>query len=156
MAVLIDDLLSLSRVARSEMQKETLNLSAVARSVTAELQKEESDRQVEFIIEENLFVNGDLRLLRIVIENLLSNAWKYTARHSRAGSNSADPNREGGQYISYATTELVLIRSMRAACLELFSGSFQFRVPGYRSWPRHSATNHPSTRRGDLGRSSYR
>jgi signal transduction histidine kinase len=84
MAVLIDDLLSLSRVARSEMQKETLNLSAVARSVTAELQKEESDRQVEFIIEENLFVNGDLRLLRIAIENLLSNAWKYTARHSRA------------------------------------------------------------------------
>lgn len=84
MSVLIDDLLNLSRVARSEMQKEILNLSAVARSVAAELQKGEPDRQVEFVIQENLLANGDLRLLRIAIDNLLGNAWKYTARHSRA------------------------------------------------------------------------
>jgi signal transduction histidine kinase len=84
MSVLIDDLLSLSRVARSEMQKQRLNLSAVARSVAADLQNGEPERQVEFVLEENLFANGDLRLLRIAIENLLGNAWKYTARHGRA------------------------------------------------------------------------
>lgn len=95
MSVLIDDLLNLSRVARSEMQKERLNLSVVARSVAAELQKGEPDRQVEFVIDENLFANGDLRLLRVAIENLLGNAWKYTARHSRARIEFGRSGHEG-------------------------------------------------------------
>ena len=95
MSVLIDDLLNLSRVARSEMQKARLNLSALVRSVAAELQKGDPDRQVEFIIQENLFANGDLRLLRVAIENLLGNAWKYTARHSRARIEFGRSEHEG-------------------------------------------------------------
>ncbi|HEX4228905.1 MAG TPA: ATP-binding protein [Bryobacteraceae bacterium] len=84
MSGLIDDLLNLSRVTRSEMHKESLNLSAIAKSVAAELQKSGPNRPVEFVIEENLVASGDSRLLRVVIENLLGNAWKYTTRHGRA------------------------------------------------------------------------
>ncbi|HWF48308.1 MAG TPA: ATP-binding protein [Bryobacteraceae bacterium] len=84
MSGLIDDLLNLSRVTRSEMHKESLNLSAIAKSVAGELQKSAPDRPVEFMIEEDLIAKGDSRLLRVVMENLLGNAWKYTARHDRA------------------------------------------------------------------------
>jgi signal transduction histidine kinase len=84
MSGLIDDLLNLSRVTRSEMHRESVNLSNIARSVAEELQKSEPDRPVEFVIEENLVASGDLRLLRVVMENLLGNAWKYTARHNHA------------------------------------------------------------------------
>jgi len=84
MSVLIDDLLNLSRLTRSEMHKETLDLSALAKSVANELQKGAPGRSVDFAIEENLSANGDSRLLRVVMENLLGNAWKYTARHSHS------------------------------------------------------------------------
>ncbi len=84
MSGLIDDLLNLSRVTRSEMHLGSLNLSTIAKSIAAELQKSEPNRLVEFAIEENLVASGDSRLLRVVMENLLGNAWKYTARHSRA------------------------------------------------------------------------
>lgn len=84
MSVLIDDLLNLSRVTRTEMQKEQLNLSAIAKSVAADLQTGEPDRAVEFVIAEDLFATGDSRLLRVAMENLLGNAWKYTSRHGRA------------------------------------------------------------------------
>jgi signal transduction histidine kinase len=84
MSVLIDDLLNMSRVTRSEMQKEKLNLSAMAGTIAAELQKSEPNRPVQFVIEEDLFTTGDLRLLRVVMDNLLGNAWKYTSQHDRA------------------------------------------------------------------------
>lgn len=80
MGQLIDDLLMLSRVTRSEIRKERVNLSAIAHEVVGELRQIEPERQVEFNIEDNLIVNGDARLLQIVLENLLSNAWKFTAQ----------------------------------------------------------------------------
>jgi signal transduction histidine kinase len=84
MSVLIDDLLNLSRVTRSEMHKENLNLSAMAKSIAAELQKTDPKRLVEFAIEEDLTVSADTQLLRVVMDNLLGNAWKYTSRHNQA------------------------------------------------------------------------
>jgi signal transduction histidine kinase len=84
MSVLIDDMLNLSRVTRSVMRREKLDLSAVAKSVAAELQEAEPDRRVEFVIENDLNAVGDSQLLRAAMENLLRNSWKYTSGHPRA------------------------------------------------------------------------
>jgi PAS domain S-box-containing protein len=84
MGQLIDDLLNLSQVTRSEMHRESVDLSAIAQMIATELQEAEPERQVEFQIVAGLVANGDSRLLRIVLENLLGNAWKFTAKHSRA------------------------------------------------------------------------
>lgn len=78
MAQLIDDLLVLSRVTRREMQRETVDLSELALKVSKELQKTEPDRCVELIIEPGLAAEGDKRLLGLMLQNLLGNAWKFT------------------------------------------------------------------------------
>jgi signal transduction histidine kinase len=84
MGQLIDDMLELSRVTRSEIQRQAIDLSSLARTVAAELQNSEPQREVEFIVAEGVTVKCDPRLLRLVLENLLGNAWKFTAKHRRA------------------------------------------------------------------------
>lgn len=84
MATLIDDMLNLSRVTRSELHREKLDLSAMARSIVTELQEAEPGRQVEFVIENGLSAVGDARLLRAAMDNLLRNSWKYTSGHPTA------------------------------------------------------------------------
>ncbi len=84
MAMLIDDLLELSRLTRSEMRWQRLNLAALAREVDAELRRSEPRRLVEFILPERLEVAGDAAQMRILLANLLSNAWKFTSHHPRA------------------------------------------------------------------------
>jgi len=84
MAELIDDLLQLSHVTRTEMRDKAVDLSAMAQSIATGLQNSQPERQVEFVISEGLVVNGDERLLRVVMENLLENAWKFTSKHPRA------------------------------------------------------------------------
>ncbi len=84
MGQLIDDLLNLSRMTRTEMRREVVDLSALAQAIAAELQNRESGRQVEFVITEGMKINGDKRLLMVVLENLLGNAWKFTEKHPRA------------------------------------------------------------------------
>jgi PAS domain S-box-containing protein len=84
MGQLIDDMLILSRVTRSEMRRGAVDLSALARMITSELQKAQPERQVEFVIAEGLTVNGDAVLLRAVLDNLLSNAWKFTGKQTTA------------------------------------------------------------------------
>jgi PAS domain S-box-containing protein len=79
MGELIDDLLKLSRVTRSEMQRTQVDLSALAREIAAELQCTQPERQVEWAIAPGLVAHGDARLLRIVLENLLNNSWKFTS-----------------------------------------------------------------------------
>jgi len=84
MGALIDDLLRLSRVARSEMIRETVDLSAVAQSIADELQETQPERQVSFVIAPALTTSGDAQLLRLLMENLLSNAWKFSGYHPQA------------------------------------------------------------------------
>jgi DNA-binding response OmpR family regulator len=78
MTELIDALLELSRVSQAELAREPVDLSAIARAVAAELARAEPERAVRFEIADGLVAEGDARLLRIVLENLLGNAWKYS------------------------------------------------------------------------------
>ncbi len=84
MGQLIDDLLDLSRMTRSDMRRESVDLSALAESFAEELKRTQSERRVEFLIERGLLVEGDRSLLRVVLENLLRNAWKFTGKQTRA------------------------------------------------------------------------
>ncbi|MEH2171716.1 sensor histidine kinase [Nostoc sp.] len=84
MAQLIDDLLNLSRLTRSEMRYEKVDLSALVEAIATDLHKTQPERQVEFVIMPGLVANGDAHLLRIVLENLLGNAWKFTGKHQKA------------------------------------------------------------------------
>lgn len=85
MQQLINDLLSLSRLSRAQMSPERVDLSSIAQSVARELQQREPERGgVEFKIAPNLRVKGDAALLRIALENLLGNAWKFTGKRKHA------------------------------------------------------------------------
>ena len=77
---LIDDLLSLSRVTRTQMQRQPVNLSKMARAIAIELQETQRDRPVRFKFAEGLRADGDPHLLQVMLENLLGNAWKFTSK----------------------------------------------------------------------------
>jgi PAS domain S-box-containing protein len=95
MGLLIDDLLNLSRVARADMHRERIDLSELARSIVADLRKTQPERQVEFRIEEGLEATGDLRLMRLVYENLLGNAWKFTSKRQSSRIEVGRTNSNG-------------------------------------------------------------
>ncbi len=80
MSGLIEDLLNLSRIGRSELTARPISLSQVAAEAGAAVRERHPVRDVQLEITPGLEVNADPRLLRIALENLLSNAWKYTAR----------------------------------------------------------------------------
>jgi PAS domain S-box-containing protein len=84
MEQLIDGLLSLSRVARSELHCEPVDLSAMAEAIGAELRQANPHQHVQLHVEPGLAVETDPQLLRIALENLLGNAWKFTAKRHDA------------------------------------------------------------------------
>jgi PAS domain S-box-containing protein len=79
MARLIDDLLHLSRVSRAEISLEPVDLGADALAVAGEIEREDPDRRVRFIVQQPVWVLADRILVRSVLENLLGNAWKFTS-----------------------------------------------------------------------------
>ncbi len=95
MAQLIDDLLQLSRVTRTEMHRERVDLSRIATEITAELARAEPGRRVAVEIAAGLAAEGDPRLLRLALENLLRNAWKFTSGHPAARIVFGRCEREG-------------------------------------------------------------
>jgi signal transduction histidine kinase len=80
MSGLIDDILRLSRVMRGELHRERINLTAMAESIGRELQQGAPERQVAFRVDPGLAAVGDERLLRVMLQNLLANAWKFTGK----------------------------------------------------------------------------
>lgn len=84
MGKLIDAILELSRVSRHTTQKKTVALDALAKDIIQELREQEPERHINISVADGISANGDEHLLRIALENLLSNAWKYTGKTEQA------------------------------------------------------------------------
>jgi signal transduction histidine kinase len=84
MARQIEDLLNLSRITRGDLTRESLDLSGVAREVAQQLRDSNPNRQVDFVARGGVGAEADPRLLRVVLENLLGNAWKFTSKRAAA------------------------------------------------------------------------
>ncbi|HET9106187.1 MAG TPA: ATP-binding protein [Steroidobacteraceae bacterium] len=84
MAQLVEDLLKLSRITRSELARQPVDLSNIVREVAQGLSSTEPARQVSFIVQEGVRAEADPRLLRVALENLLGNAWKFTSKRTAA------------------------------------------------------------------------
>jgi PAS domain S-box-containing protein len=99
MAQLIDDVLRLARVARGEIHREPVDLSEAAQSIIAKL-RADSTRNAHIEIEEGLVATGDKRLLGIVLDNLLGNAWKFTAKRDLAEITFRSVSKNGERVFS--------------------------------------------------------
>ncbi len=84
MAKLIDAMLNLARLIRAELTFESVDLSAIGQSVVSDLSKADPERQVEIVVADNLRTNADPDLTRVVLENLLGNAWKFASHEEFA------------------------------------------------------------------------
>lgn len=84
MAALIDDILRLSRVTRGEVRRETVDVTAMARSIAEEMRQRHPEHRVEFVVRDGLVARADPHLLEVLMRNLLENAWKYTSRREDA------------------------------------------------------------------------
>jgi two-component system CheB/CheR fusion protein len=84
MSQLIDSMLNMARLTKGQLRERSVNLSDIAEVAVSELGKKYPDRRVEHIIAKGVMAQGDIDMLRIVIENLFDNAWKFTSRHEYA------------------------------------------------------------------------
>jgi signal transduction histidine kinase len=84
MAQLIDDLLKLSRITRGELTRQSLDLSALVREVADQLRTANPNRRVDLVVADGVSATADPRLLRVALENLLGNAWKFTSKRAAA------------------------------------------------------------------------
>jgi signal transduction histidine kinase len=100
MGDLIDALLQLSRVSRTPMQRAPVDVAAVASRVIADLRTEAPRREeVAVTIERSLFVEGDPRLVEVVLDNLLRNAWKFTSKKERPSIAVGRVRRDGEEWL---------------------------------------------------------
>jgi light-regulated signal transduction histidine kinase (bacteriophytochrome) len=84
MGRLIDDLLALSRISRGPLSRQRVDLTAMSRKILAELASRDAERRVDVSVADGLAGQGDARLVMVLLENLLGNAWKFTAKQAAA------------------------------------------------------------------------
>jgi signal transduction histidine kinase len=102
MALLIDDLLELSRVSRGPLRREVIDLSAMARDIVKKLERAHPERRVKFVAQEGVVAFGDANLLAVALENLLGNAWKFTSKRDEATIEfGVDVPHGGGSVVYY-------------------------------------------------------
>jgi PAS domain S-box-containing protein len=130
MGELIDDLLDLSRVTRRELHREEVDLSGLASAVLAGLARAEPERQVEIDIGAGLMGHGDPHLLRLALDNLLGNAWKFTSRQPSARIEFG-ARHEGDRPVYYVSDNGV---GFDMAYADKLFGAFQRLHPG-REYP---------------------
>jgi PAS domain S-box-containing protein len=101
MGALIDALLSLSRLTRSELRPESVDLSAIVRASAARLAESEPDRPVELVVQDGLRAELDLNLARVLIENLVANAWKFTGKAAAPRLTFSARDIDGGRIFTF-------------------------------------------------------
>ena len=110
MTQLIDDMLTLSMLTRSDIQPTIVDMSAMARTIASQLEESEPERRIEFVIEPGIVVSGDPRLLRIVLDNLIGNAWKFTRKCSQARVEFGTSQKTSPNEMAQANKEVYFIR----------------------------------------------
>jgi two-component system, NtrC family, sensor kinase len=95
MAELIEDLLGLSRLGRTELVRSRVDLAAIGRAVFEEVRRKDPQRAGSFTAADNLIADADPRLVQVVLENLIGNAWKFTARTAAAQITLGSVRRDG-------------------------------------------------------------
>ncbi|HVZ71421.1 MAG TPA: ATP-binding protein [Polyangia bacterium] len=95
MGELIDDLLSLARITRAEVKRERTDLTAISRRILGDLAARDPERKVRIEIEEGMTAEADPRLVTVLFENLLGNAWKFTSKRPAATIAVASEERDG-------------------------------------------------------------
>jgi signal transduction histidine kinase len=110
MAQLIDDLLYLSRITRGEMIRQSVDLSGLAKLVVQELQLDNPQRQVEMLVQPKVTAEGDPRLLRVVLENLLANAWKFTGQREQSRIEFGVEKKRSFVGDGYSTEDIYYVR----------------------------------------------
>jgi signal transduction histidine kinase len=98
MAQLIEDLLGLSSITRAPLRRQSVNVTEMGRKILRELKERDPQRRVESIVAEDLVATADPRLLAVVLENLLGNAWKFTAKQPAARIEVGWDVRDGGAF----------------------------------------------------------
>jgi PAS domain S-box-containing protein len=99
MSRLIDGLLELSHVTRAEIRYEMVDLSGLVESIAEELKLSDPERRVQFLLEKGLVAEGDRRLLKVALKNLLSNAWKFTEERARIEFGAAKQKGEPAFFV---------------------------------------------------------
>lgn len=84
MSGMISGLLEISRIARSELRREKIDMTALVNAIMLEYRKSEPAREAEVLVKEGLFAEGDYNLLRVALDNLIRNAWKFTGKRHKA------------------------------------------------------------------------
>jgi PAS domain S-box-containing protein len=95
MSQLINDLLKLSRISRAEMKKEPVNISELTEEIITEYKKKEPTRTISIDVEPNIVADGDKNLLRIVLNNLIGNSWKFTKNQTNPKISFGKTKKEG-------------------------------------------------------------
>jgi PAS domain S-box-containing protein len=95
MGELIEGMLSLSQIVRQEVMLQTVNLSKMVKEITATLKETQPERKAKFIVAPGIKAHGDPRLIHIVLENLLNNAWKFTGKTKKAQIEFGVVQRDG-------------------------------------------------------------
>lgn len=95
MGNLIDDLLRLSQMTRAELNSTPVDLSAIAREIADAIDREQPGRSVEWVIEPGLGIRADRALIRVAMQNLLQNAWKFTGRTAKPSIRVGALERDG-------------------------------------------------------------
>jgi light-regulated signal transduction histidine kinase (bacteriophytochrome) len=132
MAELIDNMLQLSRVTRHQINREPVDVSALACALAADLEKQHPDRTATISVEPDITAYADSSLLRIALANLLDNSWKFTAREKetliQVGllDNASDPVlfvRDNGAGFDMAYAEKLFVPFQRLHRTEDFAGT---------------------------------